>query len=361
MIFTPVQLGASPLANRFAMAPMTRSRTDQPGDRPNALMAQYYAQRASAGLIITEGAPISPVGRGYSLTPGIYTQAQIDGWKQVTDAVHAEGGKVFIQLWHVGRRSHDSIAGEQPVSASAIKEPDQVFGPLPEGGFGMIETAVPRALSEADIAQTIADFVQAAKNAMAAGFDGVELHGAHGYLIDQFLRLDSNQRTDRYGGSQENRMRFLREVTEAVAEAIGAERTAIRLSPFVTEGYAKADPEIEELTLKVVDALAPLGLAYLHFSENISNYTEMPEAYRAQVRARYPHPIMVAGKYTLESGQAILAKGYADVVAFGQPFITNPDFVRRSREGLALTPVDYSAHATFYGGGAEGYTDYPNA
>ncbi|SHH30954.1 alkene reductase [Ferrimonas marina] len=361
MIFTPFQMGATALENRFAMAPMTRSRTDQPGDRPNAMMAEYYAQRASAGLIITEGAPISPVGRGYSLTPGIYTQAQIDGWREVTDAVHAKGGKIAIQLWHVGRRSHASIAGETPVSASACKHPDQVFGPLPEGGFGMIETGTPRAMTQADIDATIADFVQAAKNAMAAGFDAVELHGAHGYLIDQFMRLASNKRDDRYGGSQENRMRFMLEVTEAVANAIGADRTAIRLSPFVTEGYPEADPEITELTLKAIEKLAPLGLAYLHFSENISNYTEMPESYRAQVRAIYPHPIMVAGKYTLASGQQMLEKGYADLIAFGQPFITNPDFVRRCREGLALTPVDYAAHATFYGGGAEGYTDYPEA
>ncbi|BDY06055.1 alkene reductase [Ferrimonas sp. YFM] len=361
MIFTPFTLGSAELANRFAMAPMTRSRTDQPGDRPNALMAEYYGQRATAGLIITEGAPISAVGRGYSLTPGIYTQEQIDGWKLVTDEVHRQGGKIFIQLWHVGRRSHESIAGEQPVSASAIKVPDQVYGPLPEGGFGMIETSVPRAMTLEDIQATIADFVQAAKNAVEAGFDGVELHGAHGYLIDQFLRQTSNQRDDQYGGSQENRARFLLEVTQAVAEAIGGDRTAIRLSPFVTEGESRVDPEVVALTLKVVEQLAPLGLAYLHFSENISNCAEVPESFRAQVRKCYPHPIMVAGKYTLESGQAMLASGYADLIAFGQPFITNPDFVRRCREQLPLTPVDYAAHATFYGGGAEGYTDYPTA
>ena len=360
-LFDPLRFGSFALDNRVAMAPMTRSRTDQPGDIPNAMMATYYGQRASAGLVITEGAPISAVGRGYSMTPGIYTQAQIDGWKLTTDEVHQKGGKVFIQLWHVGRRSHSSIAGETPVSASAVKDPDRVFGPLPKGGFGMIETEMPRALSIDDIQTTIADFVQAAKNAMAAGFDGVELHGAHGYLIDQFLRLHSNQRSDQYSGSQENRMRFLLETVQAVVDAIGAEHVAIRLSPFVTEGYADEDPEIVELALKVIEKLAPMKLAYLHLSENISRYTEVPESFRQQVRAVYPNPIMVAGKHTKESGQAILATGYADIVAFGQPFITNPDFYYRIQNDIDLTPVDYEAHSTFYGGDERGYTDYPMA
>ncbi|RCU43223.1 alkene reductase [Corallincola holothuriorum] len=358
MLFTPHQFASLHLNNRIAMAPMTRSRTDQPGDIPNDLMATYYGQRASAGLIITEGAPISAVARGYAMTPGIYTEEQITGWKKVTSAVHQAGGKIFVQLWHVGRRSHHTIAGETPVSASAIKEPDQVFGPLPEGGFGMIETDQPRALSQQEIKATIADFVQGAKNAMAAGFDGVELHGAHGYLIDQFLRISSNQRTDDYGGSQDNRMRFMLEVTEAVANAIGANKVAIRLSPFVTEGAAQPDPEITELTIKALAKLAHLQLAYVHFSENISNYTQVPDSFRQQVREVYPHPIMVAGKYTVSSAQQILAQGFADLVAFGQPFITNPDFVYRARNQLPLTPVGDDAHSTFYGGGAAGYTDY---
>ncbi|WP_051216061.1 alkene reductase [Ferrimonas futtsuensis] len=358
MIFTPFMLGSLPLANRFVMAPMTRARTDQPGDRPSELMVKYYGQRAGAGLIITEGAPISTVARGYSLTPGIYTQAQIDGWKRVTDEVHAKGGKIFIQLWHVGRRSHASIAGEQPVSPSALKVPDRVYGPLPQGGFGMIETGEPRAMTQEDIDATIADFTQAAVNAMEAGFDGVELHGAHGYLLEQFLCRSSNQRSDCYGGGQENRLRFLLEVIKAVTSAIGAERTALRLSPYVG-GSGGLDPELPELTLKLVAALAPLGLAYLHLSEGGGNGT--PDRFREQLRERYPRPIMVAGNYTLESGQAMLNRGLADLIAFGQPFITNPDLVRRCREGLALTPVDDAAQATFYGGGAEGYTDYPIA
>lgn len=194
--------------NRIAMAPMTRSRTSQPGDVPNEMMATYYRQRASAGLIVTEGAPVSAVGRGYSMTPGIYTEEHIEGWRKVTQAVHEEGGKIFIQLWHVGRRSHSSISREQPLAPSAIKVPDQVFGPLPEGGFGMIETEMPREMTIQDIESTIADFVQAAKNSIEAGFDGVEIHAAHGYLFDTFMRLESNQRQDQYGGSQENRLRF---------------------------------------------------------------------------------------------------------------------------------------------------------
>ncbi|MFM2623227.1 alkene reductase [Vibrio owensii] len=359
--FNAFKFGDFAVNNRIAMAPMTRSRTSQPGDVPNDMMATYYQQRATAGLIITEGAPISAVGRGYSMTPGIYTQEHIEGWKKTTDAVHKAGGKVFIQLWHVGRRSHDTIAGEQPVSASAIKEPDMVFGPLPEGGFGMIETSMPRSMNEGDIKQTTTDFVQAAKNAMEAGFDGVEIHGAHGYLLDQFMRKASNQRDDQYGGSQKNRMRFMLEVTEAIAKEIGGDKTAIRLSPFVTEGSNIIDDEIVELTVKVLKKLAPMNLAYIHFSENISNYTEATDAFRKQVREVYPNPIMVAGKLTAEKGQALLDSGLVDLVAFGQPFITNPDFVYRVENGIELTPVGYDAHSTFYGGDEKGYTDYPCA
>ncbi|BDC45942.1 alkene reductase [Paraburkholderia terrae] len=353
--------GRLSLANRIVMAPMTRSRASQPGDIPNALMATYYAQRASAGLIVTEGTPISPVGRGYSLTPGIYTPEQIAGWSSVTQAVHENHGKIFVQLWHVGRRSHESIAGQTPVSASALKDPDKVYGPLPEGGFGMIETGVPRAMTLQDIQETIEEFVNAAAHAISAGFDGVELHGAHGYLIDQFMRVASNQRNDAYGGSQHNRMRFLIEVTQAVAQRIGSDRVGLRVSPFVTEGYAQVDPEIGDLTLKALESLAPLKLAYVHFSENISRYVEMPWEYRARARRLYPNPIMVAGKYTAASAEHMLRSGLADLVAFGQPFITNPDFVARVAKGSPLTPVNYEAHSTFYGGGAEGYTDYPEA
>lgn len=361
MIFDSLKSHGFSTKNRIVMAPMTRSRTSQPGDVPNDLMATYYKQRAGAGLIISEGTPISAIGRGYSMTPGIYTQEHVEGWKKTTQAVHKAGGKIFIQLWHVGRRSHETIAGEQPVSASPVKESDKVFGPLSEGGYGMIETGLPREMSEDDIQTTIRDFVQAAKNAMKAGFDGVEIHGAHGYLLDQFMRKASNLRNDNYGGSQENRMRFTLEVTEAIVNAIGGDKTAIRLSPFVTEGSETPDDEIVELTYKTLLKLAPLNLAYVHFSENISDYTEVPDTFREKVREIYPNPVMVAGKLTPDSAQVLLDKGYVDLVAFGQPFITNPDFVYRLQNGLELTPVDYEAHSTFYGGGAEGYTDYPTA
>lgn len=347
------------LRNRIVMAPMTRSRTTQPGNVPNEMMATYYQQRADAGLIITEGAPISPVARGYSLTPGIYTQAHIDGWRKVTQAVHEAGSKIFIQLWHVGRRSHHDIAGEQPVSASAIKEPDQVFGPLPEGGFGMVETSEPRAMTREDIEQTIDDFVLAAENAMAAGFDGVEIHAAHGYLFDQFLRMASNQRTDEYGGSQDNRMRFLINTLQAVSDAIGGQHVAVRVSPHVYEGFGDDDPEIADVILNALEKMAPMNLAYVHFSENISRYTDVPESYRQQVRAVYPNPVMVAGKLSKESAQQLLVKQYADLVAFGTPFVTNPDLVARFRYSWPLAEFDADARLSLYGGGAEGYIDYP--
>ena len=345
--------------NRIAMAPMTRSRTSQPGDVPNEMMATYYRQRASAGLIVTEGAPVSAVGRGYSMTPGIYTEEHIEGWRKVTQAVHEEGGKIFIQLWHVGRRSHSSISGEQPLAPSAIKVPDQVFGPLPEGGFGMIETEMPREMTIQDIESTIADFVQAAKNSIEAGFDGVEIHAAHGYLFDTFMRLESNQRQDQYGGSQENRLRFLVETLQAVVNEIGGNKVAVRVSPHVIEGFADEDPEIIDVVLKALERMKPMNLAYVHFSERISRYVDVPETFRHQVREVYPNPIMIAGKLTKQSAQQLLDKQYADFVAFGTPFVTNPDLVERLNHDLPLAEFDADARLTLYGGGSEGYIDYP--
>jgi len=357
-LFQPIQMGDLTLNNRIVMAPMTRSRSSQPGDVPNQIMADYYQQRASSGLIITEGTPISAVGRGYSMTPGIYTQAQIDGWTQVTRAIHEKDGKVFAQLWHVGRRSHSSISGQQPVAASAIKIPDQVFGPLLEGGFGMIETEQPKAMSQQDIDNTIADFVQTAKNAIEAGFDGVEIHAAHGYLFDTFLHLESNQRQDQYGGSQENRMRFMLETLTAVANEIGSDKVAVRVSPHVIEGFTEADPEIVELTLSALAKMAEMNLAYVHFSENIARYLEVPESFRQQVRAVYPNPIMIAGKLTKDSAQALLAKNYADLVAFATAYVTNPDLVARFHHNWPLAEFDADARLTLYGGDEKGYSDY---
>mgnify|MGYP005989735211 CR=1 FL=1 len=361
ILFEPIRVGNENLSNRVVMAPMTRSRSSQPGDVPNDIMATYYGQRAEAGLIVTEGAPISPVARGYSLTPGIYSQAHIDGWKKTTEAVHKNGGKIFIQLWHVGRRSHEIIAGEQPVSSSSVKIPDKVYGPddSNEHGFGMIETSTPRAMTIEDIDSTITDFVQAAKNAIEAGFDGVELHGAHGYLIEQFLRKSSNKRKDCYGGSEENRCRFLLEVTKAVVRAIGHDKVAIRLSPFIIDNDNDAEHDLMDLSLKLLGQLAPLKLAYLHFSENIGNSRIVTDSYRQQMRSAYSGKIMVAGKYTQSSAQEVVSKGYADLVAFGQPFITNPDLVNRMKYDHALSPIDSDAQSTFYGGNEKGYTDYP--
>ncbi|MFC1233806.1 alkene reductase [Vibrio sp. F74] len=344
--------------NRIAMAPMTRSRTTQPGDVPNEMMATYYKQRANAGLIVTEGTPISTVGRGYSMTPGIYTQDHIEGWKKVTHAIHEEGGKVFIQLWHVGRRSHSIISGEQPLAPSALKVPDQVFGSLPEGGFGMVETEQPRAMSQQDIDDTIVDFVQAAKNAIDAGFDGVEVHAAHGYLLDTFMRLESNQRDDQYGGSQENRMRFMLEVLQALVNEIGGDKVAVRVSPHVIEGFAEEDVEIVDVILKALEKMMPMNLAYVHFSENISRYVEAPEAFRQQAREVYSNPIMVAGKLTKESAQVLLEKKYADFVAFGTPYVTNPDLVERFKNDWPLTEFDADARLNLYGGSEKGYIDY---
>ncbi|MEZ9235924.1 alkene reductase [Shewanella sp. 10N.286.52.A9] len=361
MLFTEFDLAGSRLANRITMAPMTRSRTSQPGDVPNALMATYYQQRASAGLIISEGTPVSAVARGYSLTPGIYTQAQIEGWKLVTDAVHQKGGKIFTQLWHVGRRSHTDIAGEQPVAPSAIKQADKVYGPLADGGYGMVETSVPRAMTQTDIDQTVADFVQAAKNAIEAGFDGIELHGAHGYLLDQFMRKVSNQRQDQYGGSQQNRIRLTVDIINAVADAIGANKVAIRLSPLVGEGFSEVDSDIIDVTKLLLKEIAPLNLAYVHFSENIGEYTEATDHFRQEMRAIYPHTIMVAGKLTQESAQTLLTKGYADLVAFGTPYVTNPDLVERFKHNKPLAEFDADARLTLYGGNEVGYIDYPTA
>lgn len=358
-LFEPLEFENFRVENRVAMAPMTRSRA-KAGDVPTELMATYYEQRAGAGLIITEGTPISEVARGYSFTPGIYTPEQIEGWKLVTEAVHKKGGKIFVQLWHVGRRSHSSITGLAPVAPSAIKHSDKVYGPLEDGSYGMIETEEPKALTREEIKSTINDFVVAAKAAVEAGFDGVEIHGAHGYLLDQFLRTAANQRTDEYGGSQENRIRFMVETVQEVVNAIGGNKVAIRISPLVAEGIGGVhDTDMEDVTLKILESLEPMNLAYVHFSENIANHQKATEEYRKKLRAAYRNPIMICGKLTQESAEELLAKNYADLVAFGQPFITNPDLVNRFKNGYPLTELRSNSHSTFYGGGAEGYTDYP--
>ena len=359
MLFSPLDLSGQSLPNRIVMAPMTRSRSTQPGDVPNDMMARYYAQRASAGLIITEATQISRQGQGYSFTPGIYSDAQVAGWRLVTDAVHAAGGRIFLQLWHVGRMSHAVFHdGAAPVAPSALAPDAQVWVVGEDGVGRMVDCPVPRALSIDEIAEVVGDFRRAAANAMRAGFDGVEIHGANGYLIDQFLRTTSNQRSDAYGGSRENRLRFLLEVAAAVAGEVGAGRVGVRLAPFIT-ARNMACPDIIPTILDGGRALSALGIAYLHLSEaDWDDAPQVPESFRHDLRAAYGGRLIVAGRYDKARAETILGAGLADLVAFGRPFIANPDFPERLRRNLPLAAFD---GATLFGGSERGYTDYPAA
>ena len=359
-LFTPTAIGNVILPHRIVMAPMTRARSTQPGDVPNAMNARYFAQRASASLIVTEAMQISPQGKGYSFTPGIYSAEQVAGWRLIADAVHAEGGHIFLQLWHVGRMSHpDFHDGELPVAPSAVPFEGQIWRVNPTTGQGeMVDCPTPRALERRDIQAIVEDYRKAARNAIEAGFDGVEIHGANGYLIDQFLRTSSNVRTDEYGGSRQNRLRFLREVVSAVAAEVGPERTAIRLAPFLT-ARGMACPDILPTILEAADFLQAKGIAYLHLVE--ADWDDAPvftEEFRRDIRARFRRPIIVAGNYDRTKADWVLESGYADLVAFGRPFIANPDLVHRLAEGSSLAQPD---GATLFGGGEHGYTDYPAA
>ncbi|WP_284077381.1 alkene reductase [Herbaspirillum aquaticum] len=357
-LLTPLTVGQLTLPHRIVMAPMTRARSSQPGDVPNAMNALHYAQRASAALIITEASQISPQGKGYSFTPGIYSAEQVEGWRLVSRAVHDAGGRIFLQLWHVGRMSHpDFHGGALPVAPSALPFEGQIWKVDPATGVGgMVASPTPRALAHAEIKAIVEDFRRAARNAIAAGLDGVEIHGANGYLIDQFLRTTSNVRTDEYGGSRENRLRFLKEVIDAVADEVGAHRTAIRLAPFLTARGMDC-PDILPTILDAASFLQQRGIAYLHLVE--ADWDDAPvvtESFRQQLRERFTHPIIVAGNYNKARAQWVLEQGYADLVAFGRPFVANPDFPRRLVEDLPLADFD---GATLFGGGAAGYTDYP--
>jgi N-ethylmaleimide reductase len=365
MLFSPFQMGALTLPNRIVMPPMTRSRA-QAGDVATALMAQYYAQRASAGLIISEGTQISPQGQGYAWTPGIYSAEQIAGWKQVTDAVHAAGGRIFAQLWHVGRVSHVALqpGGAAPLSSSPlVAEGVKVFvdehGSGPAGGAGeMLQHSAPRALAEDEIPGIVAQYAQATANALEAGFDGVELHAANGYLINQFIDSQANTRSDRYGGSLENRLRLLQEVTAAMVAVAGAQRVGVRLAPMTTlNGTVDDTPESTYLgAAKVLDTL---GVAYLHIAEvDWADAPEMPVAFKQALRMIYRGTLIYAGLYTADKAQAALAEGWADLIGFGRPFIANPDLPQRLQHGLPLNTPDPT---TFFGGAARGFTDYPAA
>jgi N-ethylmaleimide reductase len=355
-LFDPIDLGALKLKNRIVMAPLTRSRAVE-GEVPNPLAPEYYSQRASVGLIISEATQISRSGQGYPNTPGIFTEAQVEGWKRVTAAVHAKGGLIVAQLWHVGRVS---IAAYQPdgrpaVGPSAIAAEGQAM----KEDFTMVPFETPRALTLDEIQGVIADYVHAAEMAKKAGFDGVEVHGANGYLIDQFLKDGSNQRDDRYGGSVENRLRFMLEVVSAVVAVWGADRVGIRLSPSNgSNGTKDSDPAA--VFVPAAAALKPFGLAYLHLIEGEPGTVMAPwdgaPLLAARMREAFGGPLMLNGGLTRETAEKAIAEGRADLVSVGVPVLANPDLVERWRTNAPLNAPD---KATFYGGGAKGYTDYP--
>lgn len=350
-LFSTVSLGTLKLRNRIIMAPLTRCRAGE-GDVPSASAPLYYAQRASAGLIVSEATQVNSMGIGYLNTPGIYTQAQIAGWKKVTDAVHARGGLIFLQLWHVGARSHpDFHGGKLPVAPSAVDPQFDILTPQ-----GMKKSVAPRALERNEIPQLVEDFRQGAKNAMQAGFDGVEIHGANGYLPNQFLHESYNQRTDDYGGSIDNRCRFLLQITRAVCDAVGSDRVGVRISPWIKLA-GKIMQTAEETFEYLSGELDELEIAYLHLLEPLGGQPAGTKAIGPALRQAFMGPIMVNGGYTFETGNRAIASGLADMVSFGTLFISNPDLPARFKQGAPLTPAD---KATYYTGGDKGYTDYPS-
>ena len=361
-LFDPVRAGDLHLPNRIVMAPLTRNRA--PGALPTPLMAEYYAQRASAGLLITEATAISAQGQGYADVPGLYGSEQLDGWKRVTDAVHGRGGRIVVQLWHVGRVSHVDLQpdGQAPVAPSAIAAKTKTYV-ITDGVGHFVATSEPRALDASELPGIVHDYRHAARHSVTtAGFDGVEVHGANGYLLDQFLKTGSNRRSDDYGGSIENRARLLLEVMRAVTGEIGGGRTGLRISP-VTPANDVVDDNPQALFAYVMRELAPLKLAYLHIIEGATggpraiadrpfDYDAMRRVYRD---AGGKGAWMVNNGYDKALAEQSLAHG-ADLVAFGRPYIANPDLVERLRQNAPLNTPDQK---TFYGGGAKGYTDYP--
>lgn len=354
-VLQPVTIGKLALKNRIVMAPLTRSRSNDEGVPP-AFAADYYAQRAGAGLIISEATNISPQAIGYALTPGIWTDQQVEAWRVIVQAVHQRGGKMFLQLWHTGRISHPDLqGGALPVAPSAIKPTGQAFTK-----DGMKEHVTPRALETDEIPQIVADYRRAAANAKAAGFDGVEVHSANNYLLEQFVRDSTNKRTDRYGGSIENRLRFPLEAIDAVVDVWGGERVGVRLSPATTmPGETPLDSDVMETYSAYVDALSERGLLYIHEIEGVTQQTrDAPEGVDFSVlRQRFSGAYIANNQYTLDLAQEVLAKGNADLFSMGRPFIANPDLVDRLRIGapLAEAPKQY-----WYGGGSLGYSDWPS-
>lgn len=358
-LFQPFERGDLALRNRIAMAPMTRARTRN--GIADDLTATYYRQRASAGLIVTEGTPISRAAEGFLFIPGIYIDEQIAGWRKTTEAVHAEGGVIFAQLWHVGRVSHVSNqpGGIAPVSSTdRIAANSQAWGLSDDGSPGPVDVSRPRALSTEEVRGVIDDFAQAAANAVEAGFDGIELHGANGYLIEQFINPLVNDRTDAYrGDALVGRTRFLLETIDAVIARIGATKTAVRLSPFGGLFDMGAYPETEETYLHIADELSKRGIAYVHLMDQKSRgSTGIPSEFLVRFRGRFKSVLILAGGMTRERAQQHITDGLIDIAAFGEPFIANPDLVARLRNGWPLAQADRDTH---YGGDAHGYTDYP--
>lgn len=352
-LFEPLNAGGIKTSNRVWMAPLTRNRAHDDGT-PHDLAVKYYEQRASAGLIITEATPISPMGVGYISTPGIYIDEHIASWKRVTNAVHAAGGRIVLQLWHVGRISHTSLLpyAQAPVAPSAIRANATTFI-----ADGVVDTSTPRALREDEIPDLIDDFRKAALNAMEAGFDGVEVHAANGYLLDQFLHVNANERTDGYGGTPEKRARLTLEVTQAVADAIGSDNVGVRLSPTGTFNDMRLEGSESTFT-SVVDGLNQLDLAYLHVVEKfgVDEVTARDRAFLDDLRKRWSGVYIANGDFDAASAADWIARGRADAITFGRPFIANPDLPERYRQGAALNEPDPD---TFYGGDHRGYTDYP--
>ncbi len=353
-LFDPIRVGEIDLANRIVMAPLTRNRADPETDAVTDLTVEYYVQRASAGLIVTEATQISPQGKGYAWTPGIYSDAQVAAWRKVTDAVHAAGGKIVAQLWHVGRISHTSL---QPEGAAPVGPSTKVAKSKTFDGSTFVPTSTPRALDISEIPGIVADYGRAARNAREAGFDGVELHAANGYLIDQFLKDGVNDRTDAYGGSFENRSRLLVEVLEAITAELPAGRVGVRISPFSAANDA-TDSDPVALAKHTVERIAPFGLAYLHMIEGqTGGPRDLPEgADLGQLRRAFGGIYMANNSYDREMALEAIESGGADLVAFGKPFISNPDLVERLRLNAPLNELH---RETLYGGGAKGYVDYP--
>lgn len=358
-LFTPLKVGAVTAPNRVFMAPLTRLRSIVPGDIPTPLMGEYYRQRASSGLIISEATQVSAQAKGYQGAPGLHSPEQIAAWKKITAGVHAEDGRIAVQLWHTGRISHNSLQpnGEAPVAPSALSANTRTSLRDENGHAIRVDTSMPRALETSEIPGIVNDFRQAIANAREAGFDLVELHSAHGYLLHQFLSPSSNHRTDAYGGSVENRARLVLEVVDAGIQEWGADRIGIRVSPIGSFQNVDNGPNEEADALYLIEELGKRGIAYLHMSEpDWAGGEPYSDAFREKVRARFHGPIIGAGAYTPEKAEELIEKGLIDAVAFGRAYIANPDLVARLQHKADLNPQHPES---FYGGGAEGYTDYP--